>query len=404
MTFPLTREQAQAAARAAAAERDTVQGNLLELDGSFGKRLLAGATLAGESRASWDKASAALAGLWDTFTAYSAVIDRASEILDAPGRVPPARVGEAASLLNGPSVILTRAVAPLSQRELTAGGQTRLTLAATVREMRGQFSAVTSVISAAENVWNEISEGIRVLTTEIETARRQVAGEAELTGALAEAETGLGDLRGLLNTDPLALWRGGSVDTTWLDRLKDQTAAVTAQVAELARIRSDADRRITEITAAVAAAQQASLDASAARERASERISVPSYGFLPDVSGFASRLDGLRSLKAAARWTRLASEHDALAREAEQATKQCKDAEQAATGLVQRRNELRGLLDAYRAKAGGLGAAENTELDQRYRQARDILWSAPCDLAAAAAAVNGYQQAVLHLRRSGDRS
>ncbi len=84
-------------------------------------------------------------------------------------------------------------------------------------------------------------------------------------------------------------------------------------------------------------------------------------------------------------------------------TKQCKDAEHAAAGLVDQRNELRGLLDAYRAKAGGLGAAENTELSQRYQQARDLLWSAPCDLAAATAAVNGYQQAVLHLRRSGDR-
>ncbi len=404
MTFPLTREQAQAAARAAAAERDTIQANLLELDGSFGKRLLAGATLAGESRTSWDTASAALAGLWEMFTAYSAVIDRATEVLDAPGRVPPARVSEAASLLSGPSVLLTRAVAPLNQRELTSGGQAQLTLAATVREMRGQFSAVTTVVSAAESVWNEISDGIRVLTIEIETARRQVAGEAELTGALTEAQTGLGDLRGLLNTDPLALWRGGSVDTTWLDRLREQTAAVTAQVAELARIRSDADQRIAELTAAVAAVQQASLDASAARQRASERISVPTSGSLPNVSGFASRLDGLRSLKAAARWTRLAAELDALAREAAEATKQCKDAEQAATGLVQRRNELRGLLDAYRAKAGGLGAAENAELDQRYQQARDILWSAPCDLAAAAAAVNGYQQAVLHLRRSGDRS
>ncbi len=93
-----------------------------------------------------------------------------------------------------------------------------------------------------------------------------------------------------------------------------------------------------------------------------------------------------------------------LARDAAAATKQCKDAEQAAAGLVGQRNELRGLLDAYRAKAGGLGAAENAELDQRYQQAKDLLWTAPCDLAAATAAVNGYQQAVLHLRRSGDRS
>ena len=84
MTYPLTREQVQAAATSASAERDTIQANILELDGSFGKRLLAGAALTGQSRDSWEKASATLARLWDTFTAYSAVIDRASAIPGGP--------------------------------------------------------------------------------------------------------------------------------------------------------------------------------------------------------------------------------------------------------------------------------------------------------------------------------
>src|SRR5215469_16401367 len=123
MTYPLTREQALAAATAAAAERDTIQANLLDLDGSFGKRLLAGASLTGQSRASWDTASAALAALWETFTAYSAVIDKASEMLTVPGRITPARLSEVSALLHGPSVRLTKAPTPLSQRELTAGGR-----------------------------------------------------------------------------------------------------------------------------------------------------------------------------------------------------------------------------------------------------------------------------------------
>jgi hypothetical protein len=63
MTVGLSREQAQAAVAAASAERDTIQANLLELDGSFGKRLLAGATLTGRSREAWAQASAGLAAL-----------------------------------------------------------------------------------------------------------------------------------------------------------------------------------------------------------------------------------------------------------------------------------------------------------------------------------------------------
>ena len=50
MTPLRSREQAAAAVTAAVAERDTIQANLLELDNSFGKRLLAGATLTGETK------------------------------------------------------------------------------------------------------------------------------------------------------------------------------------------------------------------------------------------------------------------------------------------------------------------------------------------------------------------
>lgn len=409
MTFPLNREQALAAARAAATERDTIQSNLLDLDNSFGKRLLAGATLTGESRAAWDTASAAFAALWDTFTAYSAVIDRANEMLSVPGRITPARLSEVAGLLNGPSVTLTKAVAPLSQRELTSSGQTKQTLLTTVREMRRSFSEVAAVVTAAETVWNEISDGIRLVTTEIETARAQLPGlgaDSELTSAVAQADASLRDLRELLNSDPLALWHGGTVDSSPLDRLRKQTAAVTAQVAELARVRSDADQRLAEVASAVSAAQQAHQDATAARSRAASRINLSAtsaFGPLPDVSVLASRAGALPAMKAAGRWTRLASELDVIGKQATAVTRQCREAEQAAAGLIGQRNELRGLLDSYRAMAGGLGAAENAELDATYQQAKALLWTAPCDLAAATAAVNGYQQAVLRLRRSGGR-
>ncbi len=361
--------------------------------------------MTGQSRAAWDTTSANLAALWDTFTAYSAVIDRANEMLAVPGRINAPRLSEVAGLLNGPSVTLTTAVAPLSQRELTSGGQTKQTLLTTVRQMRRSFSEIATVVTAAETVWNEVSEGIRQITIDIEKSKTQLPGldAGELAGKLTGAENGLRELREQLNSDPLALWRSGSVDTTPLHRLKRQTAAATAQVAELVRVRRDADARLAEVAAAVAAAQQAWQDAMAARDRAASRIAMSAANPLPDVSGLASRLEGLPALKAAGRWTRLASELDVIAKLVTTATQQCKDAEHEAAGLVNHRNEMRGLLDAYRAKAAGLGAAENAELDTDYQRAKDLLWTAPCDLAAATAAVNGYQQAVLRLRRSGDR-
>lgn len=65
------------------------------------------------------------------------------------------------------------------------------------------------------------------------------------------------------------------------------------------------------------------------------------------------------------------------------------------TGLLDRRAELRGRLEAYRAKATGRGHAEDTELGALHRQARDVLFTAPCDLRTATLAVGRYQRAVL---------
>jgi len=406
MPLTLTRDQAQAVVATAAAERDAVQANLLDLDGSLGKRMLAGATLSGETRTRWEAASTGLATLWETFSAYSAVIDRAAEILAQPGRLSSARLEEASGLLTGASVRLPRATVPLGERDLTAGADVRLTLAETVAAMKRAFAAVAAVVTAAETVWNEISDGLRQAADCLDEARRQSAelADAELSDGLAQAETGLGQLRKRLNSDPLSLWRHDQVDTGQLDRLREQAAAVAARSAVLTRTVKEVDSRIAEVSATGTAARQAWQDATAARERAAARVFVAAFDPLPDISGLDGRLADLAGLKAAGRWTRLTSELDLVGKLASAALRQCREAEQAASGLLGRRDELRGLLDAYRAKAGRLGAAEDAVLDASYRQAHDLLWTAPCDLAAAGAAVTGYQQAVLRLGRSRERA
>ena len=67
------------------------------------------------------------------------------------------------------------------------------------------------------------------------------------------------------------------------------------------------------------------------------------------------------------------------------------------TGLLERRTELRGRLEAYRAKATKLGHAEHAGLSVLHRAAHDVLFTAPCDLPEATRAVGRYQQAVLDL-------
>lgn len=404
MTISLSRGQTVAAVEAAARERDTIQANLLDLDSSFGKRLLAGASLTGESRQRWDTAAAALAALWETFTAYSAVVDQAAELLASSRRPSPARLTEIASLLSTSSVRLTRAVQPLARRELTGSGVVTVTLATAVSEMKRAFASITEVVTAAETVWNEAADRIQQAAAALAGARRQADGITDdaLSQALGQAETDLARLREQLNSDPLALWQRGQVDVSHLDRLRQQTSAAAAAAARLAAVRDDADRRIASVTAAVTAARAAYQDALAARAQVRAKIAA-AVPVPPPVAGLASRLDGLGAIRSAGRWGRLAAELEAVQEQAAAANQSCRDAQREALALLERRDELRGLLDAYRARAGRLGAAEDAELDALERSARDRLWSAPCDLGAAEDAVTRYQQAVLTLSRRAQR-
>lgn len=62
--------------------------------------------------------------------------------------------------------------------------------------------------------------------------------------------------------------------------------------------------------------------------------------------------------------------------------------------VLTRRDELRGLLQAFRDKAGAHGMAEHPSLEPVYEAAETVLWSAPCDVDAAAVLVSDYTAAV----------
>jgi hypothetical protein len=64
------------------------------------------------------------------------------------------------------------------------------------------------------------------------------------------------------------------------------------------------------------------------------------------------------------------------------------------SGLT-RRADLRGLLGAYRDRAQRTGLGEDDVLAAQYESAHSVLYSAPCDIAAAEHLVNVYQQSVL---------
>lgn len=70
------------------------------------------------------------------------------------------------------------------------------------------------------------------------------------------------------------------------------------------------------------------------------------------------------------------------------------EAERRFTAALTERDDLRGLLQAFRDKAGNHRIAERADIDGAYQAARDVLWSAPCDLVSARALTQAYSGAV----------
>ena len=397
-------ESAAQRVTAVLAERDAVQANLLELDGSFAKQVLEGAALTGRTREQWAAASAALATLWETFLAYSAVVDRIAAL--GTGSKRPARkdLPELSELLTGGCVRLPGPPVPLARRDLAAAGRPPVTLAAAVGAMRRAFTEVTEVTSAVEAVWAAVAVPLDAAAAELARVRPLADGlGAEVQAEFRDAENAVAAQRAAVNADPLALWQpspdgtatrsaDGRADTSAADRLREQVAALTPRIAELDRLRRQARHRIDDLAAAAAAARAARQDAVAARRDAAARISaLPALP--PEVC--EPPLASLGALAAGGQWSRLATELDRCEAELAAAAGQTADVRQAAAAAIDKRDELRGLLAAYKAKAARLGAAEDPDLAVRHDQAHGLLWTAPCDLTAAEAAVAAYQRAIL---------
>jgi hypothetical protein len=130
--------------------------------------------------------------------------------------------------------------------------------------------------------------------------------------------------------------------------------------------------------------------------RVAEKVAVPD-GAEAEMARLALQVAGLRDA-----WARLertgGGDAGALYRRAQVVLARVLAHSATVGGQLARRDQLRGLLEAYRAKVDALGLAEDPALETRFASARDLLSVAPCDIDAAEQEVQDYMDAA---RRSG---
>ncbi|MEU2224788.1 hypothetical protein ACFY8B_26015 [Streptomyces sp. NPDC012751] len=390
-------------------EHEAIETSLLALQDHAGRRLLEGAELTGVTRERWRAAEERITRLWTYFDAYTAALRDAREIRARRRWSSREDLTELTGLLRGACVTLP------------GGASGRLSetfsLSALVDRMNELYATSLDLVVAADAVWSALPARIDLLAAELQRTRGLAhsvgvrPGEHPAGDDLERITRTLTRLREDVVSDPLAFWvpaegssapGGGRPDTTVYDREARALEDVRREIDAVLTVRQDAEARLIRLRDVLSRADRTLAEARTARGEVLAKIAATE---VPVVSGpptvLQEQLATAAEYRRQAQWHRLSPLLESLERKAEDELLRARESLTEVTAPLAVRAELRGRLDAYRAKVARHGLAEDPLLIERYDAARRMLWSAPCDLRVAEQAVLRYQRAAAELLGGG---
>ncbi|MBT2411935.1 hypothetical protein J7I94_15385 [Streptomyces sp. ISL-12] len=409
----MDRDEVDRALARLGAEHEAIETSLLALQDHAGRRLLEGAELTGVTKDRWADTEARITLLWTYFDAYADALRAARDVRARRRWSSREDLVELTELLRGECVTLSGAGA--------TGGllSERFTLAALVDRMNELYASSLDMVVAADAVWSALPARIDLLSAELQRTRRLAhsvgvrPGEHPAGDDLDRITRTLTRLREEVISDPLAYWvpaegssapGGGRPDTTVYDREARALEDVRREIDAVLTVRQDAEQRIVRLRDVLSRADRTLAEARTARGEVLAKIAATE---VPVVSGpptaLQEQLAAAAEYRRHAQWHRLSPLLESLEQKAEDELIRARESLTAVTAPLAVRAELRGRLDAYKAKVARHGLAEDPELVEKYEKARRMLWSAPCDLRVAEHAVLRYQRAAAELLTGGER-
>ncbi len=358
--------------------------NLVDLDDNPARKDLDRTRLTGRTATAWADATDALTRLWEGYRMLTEVIARARLLRDQRRLSDTDRAAFVHQVL-GASITLSTSTVPLAQRGLLGAGQvsTTCTPGELLSAMESSFHTAVTVATRAAEVWHRALPAAADAAAALEHVRALAGGSA----LLAEADRRLTAFTATLAGDPLG------VDESVLAGIRELIARADAERTSAAELRENLGRRLADAhrlaTELAGAEQQAQVAAAAVADRFRERDvrRVRGGDLRPDLAA-------IDALAAAGQWALISPRLADWSRRARERLAALREAAARNAGLLAERNELRGRLDGYQAKALRLGLGESGDLTALSEAARSALYTAPCDLDAARAAVDAYQDAL----------
>jgi hypothetical protein len=409
MTAPLTVAEIDRQLAGLRDMLDRLGSDLYDIDNNNPTRtILATAPLSGATATRWADANDRITLVWALYGTAREALDGAVELRGTRSSLTQPQQVELTRLLTAASVELPPDAVALAQR-LQPGPRSLISpapMTVILDSISWSLAHVTSLVGEVTASWDRVLPRLGELErslAEIESSARQAG--VRVPNEVAVGQRSLADRCEQARTDPL------SFDAPALDELANAVQRAEASVADLAAGRSrfaesrvDVVARLDQIDALVASIRQA-------QAGAAEKVLSP-----PGLAASGPDLDGAASEVAALRAEVTGLEAPA-AGDGDVPVRQLALIDQRSAALIARlradhasttaaladRDELRGRLDAYRAKANAVGRSEDIELDDLHQQAMAELYQAPCDLDAARRLVEAYQRALNSSRQTEDR-
>ena len=383
-----------------------VSQNLIDLQGTLTYQRLAGTggflplPLTGITAHRVLPALSALDELFQHFDQLRGTIDHARELRKQVPRFLGAepKVQEIDRLLTGDSIQLAIVQIPLAQRGLLSAAETATAIAPAdlLLAMTDAFEVARDAVFAVDAAWTRLEPQLIDMEAEIESLSQQAAElRIEVFQELTIARQSIAKLHASIDHDPLGVTEEMARS---LQPLLSQTRARLEQQVQQQRqihhglaIAHQQWQHLTDLN------QQAIATHAEVQEKVSDAVKLPLPLNAATIEALTQWLQRLEANFAAGmvqpiqvgleNWT--VKVQGAIVTEQQTLT--------ANRLSLETRRELRGRLDALKAKALSRGLAENPTLSALATQAKQLLYTRPTPLAQAAELVKQYEQQLRQL-------
>jgi hypothetical protein len=374
-----------------------IANNLLELQNDPTYRVLTGSggatpvTLTGETAKRVMPALKPLNTVFHQFSLLQAVIDRAAQLRKdlrpVFGREQTQREIEA--LLLGESIQLPADALSLKDRTLLSGNGLAMRPEQLLASMAASFGEARDAVLTVSGAWDELAHEVDAAETEMQRLQATGAG-GDLPRALARAEESLGEVKECVQSDPM----------TARAELRTRVLPALAEAAREQETRSRVTQQMASAEAAIERLRQHERDVEAAaavrREKISGKAPENAAGGMvepePPSASLAVWLGRLQGRNGEERPEAIARGLENWHQALNQAIARNVQALQQERAPLELRSELRGRLDALKAKARVYGVAEDAAVAGLAKEAERLLYAKPTPLAQAAVAVEAYER------------